>query len=207
MTSRAALELIGVTREKILDISLRLLDEVGLEKFSCEKVADLCHIRSASIFKYFRNVDEFQDALTAGALAMLIDVHRDINPDEVGRDALEAYAQLERAYALAHPALYTVALRPARGSSAELKLLNQTYMGVAAKMLRGYDISRSVAPEVANCLSAALQGFVNAEITGRGRTRLEFDRNYERLLDMLDAGARAAQPNPVKQPLERVAYR
>jgi len=207
MTSQAALELIGVTKEKFIAAGLNLLEEIGLDRFRIEKVAELCRVRSASIYKYFKSSDEFQDALTAGALALLVDVHRDASSNQMGRDALEAFAQLERAYALAHPTLYAVALRAPRGPSAELRLLRQIYMGAATKMLRGYDIPQAVAPEIANCLSAALQGFVNAEITGRGGAGLEFDRNYDRLLDMLDAGARAARRSQGRQPLELVAHR
>ena len=207
MTSRAALEIIGVTKERIIGAGIRLLDEQGLGKFTVERLAELCRIRPSSIYKYFESLDDVQDALTAGALALLIDVHKDISPGLAGRDALEAYAQLERAFALAHPTLYAVALRAARGSGAELRLLRETYMALSIKMLRGYDLPRTVAPEIANCLSAALQGFVSAEITGRGRSGLEFDRNYERLLDMLDAGARAARASPSRRPLELVANR
>ena len=207
MTSRAALELIGITKERIIEVGLKLLDEEGLDRFSIERVTDLCHIRPASVYKYFDGSDHIQDALTAGALALLIDVHRDADPNQVGRDALEAYAQLERAYALAHPTLYAVALRASRGSSAELKLLRQTYMGMAVRMLRGYQIPQAVAPEIANCLSAALQGFVCAEITSRGRSGPEYDRNYERLLDMLDAGALAARTTPARRPRELIMHR
>ncbi len=207
MTSRAALDLMGVTKEKVLGAGLKCLDEVGLDRFSVETVAERCAITPTSIYKYFRDADDFHDALTAGALAMLIDVHRDINLDRTGRDALEAYALVERAYGQAHPALYSAALRAARGPSAQLKLLRQTYMSITITMLRGYDIPRPVAPEIANCLSAALQGFVNAEITGRGRGGPEFDRNYERLLDMLDAGARASGATPAKQAQELVVHR
>jgi hypothetical protein len=45
---------------------------------------------------------------------------------------------------------------------------------------------------VANCLTAVLQGFVNAEIAGGRHVGPEFDRNYERLLTMMDACARDA---------------
>jgi len=199
MTSRAALDLMGVTKEKILETGLSIVDEIGLDSFSVERVAERCFMTPASIYKYFRDADDFHDALTTGALAMLIDVHRDINLDRAGREALEAYALVERAYGQAHPALYAAALRAPRGPSAELKLLRQTYTSITITMLRGYDIPRSVAPEIANCLSAALQGFVNAEISGRGRNGPEFDRNYERLLDMLDAGARAVRASPAPE--------
>jgi len=199
MTSRAALDLMGVTKEKILDTGLKILDGVGLDRFNVEMVADECSITPASIYKYFRDVDDFHDALTVGALAMLIDIHRDLNLDRTGRDALEAYALVERAYGQAHPALYSAALRAPRGPNAELSLLRKTYMGITINMLRGYDIARPVAQEIANCLSAALQGFVCAEISARGCNGPEFDRNYERLLDMLDTGARASAANSAQQ--------
>jgi AcrR family transcriptional regulator len=193
MTSRVALSFLGITKESIIEVGLQLIEDVGLENFSVEKLAERCHIRPTSTYKYFRGHEDLQDGLTAGALALLVDAHQEVHMTQVGREALEAYALVERAYAQAHPILYAVALRAPRGQGAELRLLRQAYMAIATKMLRGYDIPAEVAPEIANCLSAALQGFVSAEIAGRGRTGPEFDRNYERLLDMLDAGARNAR--------------
>jgi AcrR family transcriptional regulator len=206
MASRAALKLMGITKESLLQVGLGLLDEVGLENFTIETVAERCHIRTASLHRYFSGTEDFQDALTAGALAMLIDAHRDFSFDHVGRDGLETYALAERSYAQARPALYTAALRASRGQGAELELLRQTYMAIAVRVLRGYGVQNALAPEVASCLSAAVQGFVYAEITGRGRIGPESDRDYERLLDMLDAGARAARTSPVRLPMELVAH-
>ena len=205
MASRAALKLMGITKERILQVGLGLIEEIGLENFTIEAVAERCHIRTASLHKYFSDADDFQDALTAGALARLIDAHRDFTFDRVGRDGLETYALAERSYAQARPALYAAALRAARGQGAELRLLRQTYMAIAVRVLRGYGVQNALAPEIASCLSAAVQGFAYAEITGRGRIGPESDRNYERLLDMLDAGARAARTSPVRQPPELVA--
>ena len=202
MTSRIAHAIIGVTRESIVDAAYRIADEHGLEAVTLKRVVADTGFGRHAVFKYFPSFDEIQDALTARALSLLVEVHKDMAVDHAGRDALEAYALAERAYAQAHPTLYAIAFRQPRRQSVELKLLRQSYMQLGVMMLRGYDIPRDAAPEVANCLVAALNGFINAELTGRGRSRVEFDRNYERLLDMLDSGARAAgRPGRIGDPV------
>jgi AcrR family transcriptional regulator len=198
MTNRTVLELIGVTRESLVETGLGLIEECGVGRFSVDMICARCALKPGSLYKFFEDPDEVQDALTARALAMLIDVHKDVDIDRAGRDALEAHALVERAFGQAHPALYAVALRAPLGPGAELGLLRQAYMNITRRMLRGYEVPVALAPEVANCLSAALQGFISAEIAGRGRSAPEFDRNYERLLDMMDASAQAASSRPAR---------
>ena len=192
MASLAALEMIGISKYNLVDAAVRIVELRGVEALNLKRIAEEVGIRPGAIYKYFPNLDAIQDALTARALASLIEVHKDVARDRFGREALEAYALAERAYAQAHPTLYAVALRAPRTANAELRLLRNTYMGVAITMLRGYEIPTELVSEVANCLCAALQGFIAAETAGRGRSRLEFDRNYERLLDMFDSAAHAA---------------
>jgi AcrR family transcriptional regulator len=184
--------MIGISKTQLLIAAEQIVETRGIEALNLKRIADCAGIRPNAIYKYFPNLDWVQNALTIRAMAALIEVHRDVSLQRYGRDALEAYAFAERSFGQAHPNLYAIAYRAVRGASPELKLLRQTYMGIAVRMLRGYNIPSATAAEIANCLSAALQGFISAEISGRGRSRLEFDRNYERLLDMFDAGARAA---------------
>jgi AcrR family transcriptional regulator len=192
MTNRAVLELIGVTRDALVETGLDLIEEFGVDRFTLDRICLRYAIKPGSLYKFFAGPDEVQDALTARALAMLIDVHKDVNVDRAGRDALEGHALVERAFGQAHPGLYAIALRAPLGHCAELGLLRRAYANVMKRMLRGYDVPAESVHEVADCLSAVLQGFINAEIAGRGRSAPEFDRNYERLLDMMDASARSA---------------
>ena len=125
--------------------------------------------------------------------------------EQRGRAALEVHALVERAFGVAHPEIYAAALRGPLGLSAEIAVQRQAYLNTIMRMLRGYDIAPGLAAELATCLSAALQGFVSAESAGRGRTGAECDRNYERLLDMMDISAHRARENGGGGQLARAA--
>ena len=205
MTNRTVLELIGITRETLIDKGLDIIDRDGLARFSVERITVELNIKPGALYKFFRMADEVQNALTARALAMLVGAHDDVGMERKGRAALEAHALVERAFGLAHPAIYAAALRGPLGLSAEINAQRQAYLNTMMRMLRGYDIAPGLAPELATCLSAALQGFISAESAGRGRSGAECDRNYERLLDMMDITAHRARENGVAGQLARAA--
>jgi AcrR family transcriptional regulator len=191
MTSRTVLELIGVTRDSLIDKGLEIIDRDGLARFSPERITLDLGVRPGALYKFFRSADEVHNALTARALARLVAVHENVDFNRGGRAALEAHALVERSFGVAYPALYATALRGSIGLSTEVAAQHQAYLGAMMRMLRGYEVPQRHTPELAACLSAALQGFVNAEIAGRGRSGAEGDRAYEQLLDMMDATARA----------------
>lgn len=193
MAGRAALELIGISRSAIIDSACRIVDEAGLEALTLKRVAALLRIGPPSIYRYFRSLNELHDALTAHALEMLIEVHEDVGCNGGRREAIEAFALAERVFAQAHPALYAAALRRPRGTDSELVRLRKAYTALAETMLSDYALSPAMRRELANCLSAALQGFINNEIAGWGASQLEFDRNFERLQDIMDEAAVTAE--------------
>ena len=205
MTNRTVLELIGITRETLIDKGLEIIDRDGLARFSVERITVELNIKPGALYKFFRTADEVQNALTAKALAMLVGAHEDVDVDRRGRAALEAHALVERSFGVAHPAIYAAALRGPLGLSGEISAQRQAYLSTMMRMLRGYDVAPGLAPELAVCLSAALQGFVSAESAGQGRTGAECDRNYERLLDMMDITAHRARENSIAGSLARAA--
>jgi AcrR family transcriptional regulator len=166
MTNRNVLELIGVTKDKVIETGLALIDRHGLDRFCIDQICKELAIQQGSVYKFFKSTNDFQNALTTNALAMLVDAHRGVDIHRVQRDAIEAHALVERAFGQAHPGLYVVALRAPLGARADIVLLRRTYMNIMMRMLRGYDLPDHLVPEVAQCLTAVLQGFVNAEIAG-----------------------------------------
>ncbi|HEY2658596.1 MAG TPA: WHG domain-containing protein [Caulobacteraceae bacterium] len=192
MTSRRALEFIGITQPVIIEAAFAIVERVGIEGLNRKILAKEVGLPLGSLEKYFKHFDELQDELTVRALEELVEAHRGISQKRVGREALDAFALAERGFGLARPKLYPVALRPARRVEFELDRLRGIHTNTAAAMVAGYGVPANLVREVAHCLSMALQGFINAEINGIGITRPEFDQSYERLLDILDAGARSA---------------
>lgn len=194
MVSPQIYEFIGVSRETIIDVACDLVKSGGKGKISVKRIADALSVSSSYILKHVGDASDIQDAVRARALSMLIDVHSDFMTGRCGRAALEAYALGERAFAQAHPALYALAMTAPHSRCSEIKRVTQVYSNISATACRSYynDLSgkRSLS-DIAFCISTALQGCLLAEATQRGGARADCNRNFERMLDILDAACAA----------------
>jgi len=180
-----------VGREQILSAAAEIGDANGLGALTTTRLAERLRIKPPSLYQHFANIEVIKDALATRALGEMIDLHKDVTAGRVGRDALQAFAHAQRTYGQARPGRYLAATQ-AGPKHAALSSLRQAYVRLVASTLETYHIDAEDAVEVARSIVAALQGFVIVELNGLVGTPFETDQGYERLLDMLDVGARAA---------------
>jgi AcrR family transcriptional regulator len=180
-----------IDRDQILAAAAEIGDTAGLGALTTTRLAERLRIKPPSLYQHFANVEVIKDALAMRALGEIIDLHKDVTSGRAGREALNALARAQRTYAQARPGRYLAAMQ-AGPSHAAVATLRQTYVRLVAKTLETYHMDPEVAVEVSRSVVAALQGFVIVELNGLVGTPFETDQGYQRLLDMLDAGARAA---------------
>ncbi len=176
----------AIDKARILAVAKSISDRNGQNPDFVKLVAQELLVSSAYILKMFAGEDAMRDALGWKVLLELNDVLAEGVANRRGRDALEVYARLLRAYGQAHPTLLCVALRPARTDCDGFAAAQRGYLAIRERVLASYGLAPTVIREVASCVGAALEGFISAENAGRGATPLECDRGFERLLDMLD---------------------
>ncbi|MGK5092486.1 TetR/AcrR family transcriptional regulator C-terminal domain-containing protein [Deltaproteobacteria bacterium TL4] len=54
---------LGITRDKILSAALKIVDDIGLEKFTIRKLALELSSKPMSVYRYFKNADDIKDCL------------------------------------------------------------------------------------------------------------------------------------------------
>jgi len=89
--------------------------------------------------------------------------------------------------------MYEVAVRGPTGFSVESAKAMQAYQAVELAALRAYGLPNDEAPRLARCLRASIWGFISIELRDPWAKPLEVDEGFDRLIDLLDAGARAAE--------------
>lgn len=98
-----------LTRERILETALRLVDEGGLSGFSIRRLGDKLGVKGMAVYYYFPSKTEIVDALVGDLMERV-----DLAPDE--HDWLERVRRMhasQRALLLQHPNLLpAVILRP-----------------------------------------------------------------------------------------------
>jgi AcrR family transcriptional regulator len=180
-----------INSEQILAAAGEIGDTAGLGALTTTRLAERLRIKPPSLYQHFANIEVIKDALAMRALGEMIDLHKDVTSGRTGREALNALAHAQRTYAQARPGLYLAAMQAHAGNAA-ISTLRQTYVRLVASTLETYHMDAEAAVEVSRPLLAALQGFVLVELNGLVGTPFETDQGYQRLLDMLDVGARAA---------------
>lgn len=96
---RTGRKLAHLQREKIVQVALNLLNEVGLDGLTMRRLADHLDVQVAALYWHFKNK---QELLNAMADAMLADFDRDIPDTEDWTQRLQAIAQNFRQALLAY---------------------------------------------------------------------------------------------------------
>jgi AcrR family transcriptional regulator len=110
-----------LTRQRVLEGALRLIDQEGLEGFSMRKLGALLGVEAMSLYNYVEN----KRALFDGVIELLIiQEPLPVPPDATPREELWAFAHAFRDVLRAHPrVLPLVATSPLR-TSASLAMLD-----------------------------------------------------------------------------------
>jgi AcrR family transcriptional regulator len=179
-------------RDRILSAAAEIADTDGLETVNVARLARHLRVKITTIQRCLPDSTTIRDALATRALSELIELIRDVTRGREGRDALQAFAHGLRTYAQARPGRYLSIIRGGHGRQAVVSTLRQSLLRSVAAMLESYGLDGDAALDISRCVLAAIQGFIVVELSGGVGSPFEVDQSYQRLLDMLDAGARAS---------------
>lgn len=183
---------VGLSREAVLAMAMRVADERGIDAVSLAAVASALGVRSPSLYAHFDGLSALQRALglhAAGELA------RGMEAARAGRRGAEALREVALAYlrfARAHPGWYAAIHRvtPVEGDTALYRTLAEIVMPIIG-CLADLGVPAGEMVHQTRVVRSALHGFANLERGGGFGRPAEFDDSFERLVRLLLAGARA----------------
>ncbi|MGR9281391.1 TetR/AcrR family transcriptional regulator [Rhizobium johnstonii] len=158
---------IGLNRNVVVEMAASIVDETGAVDLTMAMLAKRLGVALPSLYTHVRGLDHLRAEV---ALAVTIDLSGlmgEAIQGRAGREAVFALARSYRAYAVAHPGRYAMAMlaRPEFGDDrhrdAAMKCGTVIYGAV-----RGYGLPESAMTNAARFLRAALHGF--ASIEGQG---------------------------------------
>ncbi|MGV9455124.1 TetR/AcrR family transcriptional regulator [Streptomyces sp. NPDC003635] len=175
----------GLTAGRITAAAAELADEVGFEKVSLSALARRFGVKDASLYSHVRNLQDLRTRLALLAGAEMIDRIALAVAGRAGRDALAAFADAYRSYALEHPGRYAatqirvdqtlVADSPALRRNAEI-----TY-----GMLRAYGLEEPDLTDAVRLLRSTFHGYCALESAGAFGAPRDVRRSWERAVDAL----------------------
>ncbi|MGW2668013.1 TetR-like C-terminal domain-containing protein [Streptomyces sp. NPDC001272] len=175
----------GLNAARLTEAAAAMADEAGIEKVSLSALARRFGVKDASLYSHVRGLRDLRVrvALLAGeemteriALAVA---------GRSGKDALVAFADAYRAYALERPGRYAASQmrfdpEEVAGSAGLLRSVELTY-----GMLRGYGLEDPDLTDAARLLRSTFHGYVHLELSGAFGHSREVRTSWARGLDAL----------------------
>ncbi|MFG2966389.1 MULTISPECIES: TetR/AcrR family transcriptional regulator [unclassified Streptomyces] len=176
----------GITVDRLVEAAAELADEAGFEQVTLSALARRFGVKDASLYSHVRNLNELRHRLALLAGGEMIDRIATAVAGRSGKDALAAYADAYRAYALAHPGRYAatrIRVDPALvdpGNPAMRRTVEITY-----GMLRGYGLDEPDLTDAVRLLRATFHGYCALEAGGGFNAPRDVRASWDRAVDAL----------------------
>ncbi|WP_225726636.1 MULTISPECIES: TetR/AcrR family transcriptional regulator [unclassified Nocardia] len=175
----------GLTPERIVRTAAELADEIGFEKLTLSAVARKFGVKDPSLYVHVRNLHDLRMRVALLAGTELNDRIGVAIAGRSGKDAMVAFADAYRAYALEHPGRYAATqIRMDPAEIADEPALRRS-VELTASMLRGYELAEDDALDAARLLRSAFHGFATLEAQGGFAHSRPTDISWRHMLDAL----------------------
>jgi AcrR family transcriptional regulator len=182
-----------IDRQQVLAVAIALADARGFEAVTLASVAEQLGIRIPSLYNHVAGLPGLRQEMTLWGLRQLAEHIRRAAVGKAGDDALISVAQAYRAFARAHPGIYSATLRAATPDEPELAAAGQEVLDVVLAVLAPYDFDPDTTLHVVRALRSLLHGFVDLEIAGGFGLALDRDESFRQLVALFLLGLHTRQ--------------
>ncbi|MEX0172392.1 TetR/AcrR family transcriptional regulator [Streptomyces sp. LMG1-1-1.1] len=175
----------GITVDRLVRAAAEMADEDGLDQVTLSALARHFGVKDASLYSHVRNLRDLRVRLALLASGEMNEAIGAAVAGRSGKDALVAFADAYRDYALAHPGRYA-----ATQQRVELEEVSDTAVFVRAVeltygMLRGYGLEEPDLTDAGRLLRSSFHGYVHIELSGGFAHSRPVAASWARSLDAL----------------------
>ncbi|MGW4103570.1 TetR/AcrR family transcriptional regulator [Streptomyces sp. NPDC004976] len=176
----------GLTTERLVKAGAEMADEIGFERTTPSELARRFGVKTASLYSHVKNAHDLKTRIALLALEELADLVSAAVAGRAGKDALTAFANAYRDYALGHPGRFAATrfrLSPeAAASSAGVR-----HAQMSRAILRGYDLAEPHQTHAVRLLGSVFSGFVGLEGAGGfSHSSPDAQESWTEILNALD---------------------
>ncbi|MFE4800542.1 TetR/AcrR family transcriptional regulator [Streptomyces sp. NPDC056708] len=177
---------VGLTTERLVRAGAELADEIGFEQATPAELARRFGVKTASLYSHVKNAHDLKTKIALLALEELADQVSTAVAGRAGKDALTAFANVYRDYALKHPG---------RFAAAQFRLDPQTaatsagvrHAQMTRAILRGYNLAEPHQTHAVRLLGSVFSGYVGLETAGGfSHSTPDSQESWTEILDALD---------------------
>ncbi|MGW2209844.1 TetR/AcrR family transcriptional regulator [Streptomyces sp. NPDC001781] len=175
----------GITAGRLVAAAAELADEAGFEQVTLSALARRFGVKDASLYSHVRNLNDLRTRLALYAGGELIDRIAAAVAGRAGRDALAAFANAYRAYALEHPGRYAATqIRVDQSLVADSPALRRT-AEITNGMLRAYGLSEPDLTDAVRLLRSTFHGYCVLESAGGFGAGRAVDASWDKGVEAL----------------------
>ncbi|GLW06472.1 transcriptional regulator [Microtetraspora sp. NBRC 13810] len=175
----------GLTAERVTKAAADLADAVGFENITVSALARGFGVKDASLYSHVRNLQDLRERVTLLAAGELADRIAAAVAGRSGKEAMTAFANAYRDYALAHPGRYTATQSPVDPAVLATSTAYFRSIELTHAMLRAYGLSDPELTDAGRLMRSAFHGYITIEASGGFSHSRDVQESWERALDAL----------------------
>ncbi|MGW0820215.1 WHG domain-containing protein [Streptomyces sp. NPDC002845] len=177
----------GITADRLTAAAADLADEVGFENVTLSALARHFGVKDASLYSHVRNLQDLRTRIALLVGGEMIDRIAAAVAGRSGKDALSAFADAYREYALEHPGRYAATqIRVDQALVAEAPAFRRT-AEITYGMLRAYGLDEPDLTDAVRLLRSTFHGYCVLEASGGFGAARDVRVSWERGVEALHA--------------------
>lgn len=156
----------GLSREKVVEAAVALIEQGGMADFSMRALADSLQIRTASLYNHVESMEALMVGVCARALQMQRDMEMEAIAEKRYSEAIRALADAYRAFAKKHRELYRLIMNTAVSSGDQLNEISQCIVEPFMSVLAHTALRDEEKYHWQRILRGIVHGFVSQEDAG-----------------------------------------
>ncbi|MFC4498175.1 MULTISPECIES: TetR/AcrR family transcriptional regulator [Streptomyces] len=175
----------GLTVDRLVVAAAELADEAGAEGVTISALARRFGVKDASLYSHVKNLRDLRVRLALFVGGEMIDRIAVAVAGLAGKDALTAFADAYRAYALQHPGRYAAGqIRIDQDIAVDSDALRRT-AEITHGMLRAYGLDEPDLTDAVRLLRSTFHGYCALEAGGSFGAPRDVQRSWEKAIDAL----------------------
>ncbi|WP_405901100.1 WHG domain-containing protein [Streptomyces sp. NBC_00727] len=175
----------GLTTDRVVVAAADLADGTGFDKVTISALARGFGVKDASLYSHVKNLDDLRTRVALLAAEEFIDRIEAAVAGRAGKDALVAFADAYRTFALEHPGRYAATqYRVDPAIVAEAPAYHRTLRTTSA-MLRAYGLTEPDLTDAVRLLRSTFHGFTTLEADGGFEAPRPVQTSWERAVEAL----------------------
>ncbi|WP_459477467.1 TetR/AcrR family transcriptional regulator [Clostridium saccharoperbutylacetonicum] len=173
----------NLTKEKIIQTTFLLADEIGLNQISFPKIAEKLNIKYPSLYNHYENIEDLKIKMT---IYFLDNLNSELMKRLIGKsgdNAIREFSDVYREFAIKNKSGYRLYMNIPSTENEEVKRLSKEINTMIHKILEFYNEDNAFITHKSRALRSLLHGFVSLSSHGYFQTPVDLKESFKVMID------------------------